>query len=165
MFQYDISTTSNVILNTRFNLNGISGRNSRCIYNDNYHAMVAVGQLSVSYSSTGGVVDFWILNSRQHSEWVSGANCLGFEKAPSLYTAIATYGYNGDVQINSTDTYYFAFANFNQGNVSITLSVSYSNQKTEKVQRLLISEVSSQTQHKSATTGNNYWVPPPLEGR
>ena len=95
--------------------------------------MVAAGQLSVSYSSTGGVVDFWILNSHQHSEWVSGANCLGFEKAPSLYTAIAAYGYNGEVQINSTDTYYFAFANFNQGNVSITLSVSYSNHKTEKV--------------------------------
>jgi hypothetical protein len=125
--------TSDVILNTRFNLNGIGGGNFRCIYNDYYHAMISAGQLSVSYSSTGGVVDFWILNSRQHSEWVSGANCLGFEKAPSLYTAIAAYGYNGEVQINSTDTYYFAFANFNQGNVSITLSVSYSNQKTEKV--------------------------------
>ena len=127
------TATSDAIVNARFSLNGISGRSSRCIYNDNYHAMVSVGQLSVSYSSTGGVVDFWILNSHQHSEWVSAPNCSGLEKAPSLYTAIAAYGYNGEVQINSTDTYYFAFANFNQGNVSITLSVSYSNQKTEKV--------------------------------
>ncbi len=124
---------SNNLLNARFNLNGIKGGNSGCIYNDNYHEVVSAGQLSVSYSSTGGVVDFWILNSHQHSEWLNSPACSDLEDAPSLYTAIAAYGYDGEVQINSTDTYYFAFANFNRGNVSITLSVSYSNLKTEKV--------------------------------
>lgn len=151
----DLSSTSlapNTLLNTRFSLNGISGRSSRCIYNDNYHAMVSAGQLSVSYTSTGGVVDFWILNSHQHSEWVSATSCSGLEKAPSLYTAIATYGYSGDVQINSTDTYYFAFANFNPGNVSITLSVSYSNQKAEKGTNLDIKSLLS----NPAQIGN-YW--------
>lgn len=132
----DLTSTSNLgsgpILNARFNINGISGRNSRCIFNDNYHALVEAGHLNVYYTSTGGVVDFWILNSHQHSEWTKATTCASLEKSPSLFSAIATYGYNGDVQFNSTDTYYFAFANFNQGNVSITLTVSYVTQKIEK---------------------------------
>jgi hypothetical protein len=125
-------SVSDTLLNARFNLNGIRGRNFACVYNDDSHAFVTAGQVSVSYSLTGGPVTFWILNQAEHEGWKNAKSCSAMVAAPSVYTARNSYGYRGIVPLNATDTYYFAFANFNQGNVSITLSVNYVNPNSEK---------------------------------
>ena len=145
------------LLDAEFNLIGISGTHAGCIYNDDYHALASAGQLSVSFSSKGGPVDFWILNQREHEEWIAATSksCSILKEVSSVYTAISSYGYSGIVRINSTDTYYFAFANFNQGNVSITLSVSTLNQRTDNSPND-IQSILANPQLLAAQIGN-YW--------
>lgn len=121
------STIMKLVLTKQFILNGVKGTPFGC-FTQNYNTPLDVGRLSVSYSSTGPV-DFWILNPTQYKRLndVMDVSCRNGQTAQSIFSQFYSNAYDGSVQFNSTDTYYFVFSNSNQNPAFITLSVGVTN--------------------------------------
>jgi len=89
------------------------------------------GTLHVSYSSTGGRVDFWLLNEKQWREWKSINSCEDSRRVKGVASRFASDSYEFTVDIQSPGLYYFLFLNTNKKAVSITLSVDGGTVRTE----------------------------------
>lgn len=89
------------------------------------------GTLHVSYSSTGGRVDFWLLNEKQLREWKQINSCIDARQVKGVASRFASDSYDFTVNIQSPGLYYFLFLNTNKKAVSITLSVDGGTVRTE----------------------------------
>ena len=89
------------------------------------------GTLHVSYSSTGGRVDFWLLNEKQLREWKRINSCEDSRQVKGVASRFASDSYDFTVDIQSSGLYYFLFLNTNKKAVSITLSVDGGTVRTE----------------------------------
>ena len=89
------------------------------------------GTLHVSYSSTGGRVDFWLLNEKQLREWKRINGCIDLRQVKGVASRFASDSYDFTVDIPSAGLHYFMFLNTGKNPVSITLSVDGGTVRTE----------------------------------
>ena len=89
------------------------------------------GTLHVSYSSTGGRVDFWLLNEKQLREWKRIDGCIDLRQVKGVASRFASDSYDFTVDIPSAGLHYFMFLNTGKNPVSITLSVDGGTVRTE----------------------------------
>ena len=84
------------------------------------------GSIHVSFSTTGGGVNFWILSQSQYTTYSTpGTTCAAALAMPSIITLGSTPFYDDTVQIPSLGYYAFVFRNINQGPVQVTFEVDY----------------------------------------
>lgn len=90
-----------------------------------YTETIEPGQLVVSFSSSGGPIDFWILTLDQFDKWHSIARPCSDRGFPSTYSQIDVFSgmYTLNVPPEVHPVYYFAFENRNQGGVTVTLNI------------------------------------------
>jgi hypothetical protein len=104
-----------------------------CGWGDWRYVSIGPGQVHVTFSSGGRLVDFWVLTSEQWSNWdktfLSRNGCTKVLRMPSLATKLGVSSFDSTIDIPSDGVYYFTFQNTHGQPVSVDLSVEASYQK------------------------------------
>ena len=96
---------------------------------DNRPYHVNEGQIHVTLSTniqpgTLPGIDFWVLTESQFPAWNQSKSCEGVELLQATYFKSGVLSYDGNISIPVTGSYYFAFLNYDNMRVSVTISVS-----------------------------------------
>ena len=137
------TTTLSPILTDQFMLDATGPSHCDTLNNDQItrdHVPVNSGQIHVSFSSSGGPVNFWILSDSQYSAWGNAQTCTARLAIPAVFLRAGTVSFDGIAQIPSTGYYYFVFDNTNQAS---SVSVSFEADNLIQVKVTVTNYVSS----------------------
>jgi hypothetical protein len=91
-----------------------------------YNVTIDAGQVHVSYSSSAGAVDFWLLDEKEFTLYKSTKYCGDLNKVGSVFHQFGSSTYEADVTIPSSGAYHVVLLNRSPNNSTITVKMDYS---------------------------------------
>jgi hypothetical protein len=91
-----------------------------------YNVPIDAGQVHVSYNSSAGAVDFWLLDEKGFARYNSTQYCGDLYKVGSIAHQFGSSTYKADVTIPSSGTYYVVFLNRSVNKSTIMVKIDYS---------------------------------------
>jgi hypothetical protein len=117
------TTGSESILDETFNLQSWGAYFCHSQY---YNVAIDAGKVHVSYSSSAGAVDFWLLDEKGFADYNSTKYCEDLHKVGSIFQQFGSSIYEADVTIPSSGTYYVVFLNRSVNDSTIKVKMDYS---------------------------------------